>query len=62
MVQKITSFFTEAKQEFNRVNWPTAAETVRLTMLVVAMCLAVAIFLGAFDYLFAFGLTQLISR
>ncbi len=61
MVEKIKIFFEESKQEFNRVNWPSGRETARLTGLVVAMSLGVSVFLGAFDFLFAYILQILIS-
>ncbi len=62
MVSKISTFIQEAKQEFDRVNWPTFAETARLTMLVIVMSLGVAAFLGVFDYLFTTALSTWISR
>ncbi len=61
MVQSIKSFFENTRLEFQRVNWPDAQETIRLTTLVVIMSLVVAAFLGAFDFLFAFLLGKLIG-
>ncbi len=61
MVEKIKSFFQESRQEFDRVNWPSAHETSRLTGLVIGMSLMVAVFLGAFDFFFAYLLAQIIS-
>ena len=61
MVQTIKAFLENTQQEFQRVNWPTGAETVRLTIMVIVMSLGVAIFLGAFDFLFTFLLGQVIS-
>lgn len=61
MIAKVRSFFLEARQESQRVNWPTLAETVRLTFMVVVMSLMVAAFLGFLDFLFTYGLTQLIT-
>lgn len=61
MVEKIKLFFDESRQEFNRVNWPSAKETTRLTGLVVGMSLGVSIFLGAFDFLFSYILQIIVS-
>ncbi len=61
MIEKIKLFFEESRQEFNRVNWPTTRETLRLTGLVLGMSLGVAIFLGAFDFAFAYILQILVS-
>jgi preprotein translocase subunit SecE len=36
--------------ELRRSNWPTRQETVRLTVIVVGVCVALAMFLGLFDY------------
>jgi len=52
MFQKIKSFFAEARQEFKRINWPTLAETRRLTLIVIGLSLAIAIFLGFLDFIF----------
>lgn len=61
MIQKIKRFFGEARQEFRHVNWPAPKEAVRLTAIVVALSLALALFLGGFDYLFSFGIRSLVS-
>ena len=61
MLNKTKLFLQESRQEFNRVNWPGANETLRLTLLVVGMSLGVSVFLGAFDFLFAYLLSRLIS-
>jgi preprotein translocase subunit SecE len=52
MFNKVKSYIRESYQEFHRVNWPTRAETFRLTMIVVGMSIGVAIFLGVLDILF----------
>ncbi|HEY4475246.1 MAG TPA: preprotein translocase subunit SecE [Candidatus Paceibacterota bacterium] len=58
MLSKIKSFFQEARQEFNRINWPTFRETRRLTYIVIGLSLAVALFLGVLDFVF----TTLLDR
>lgn len=52
MISKIKSFFQESVQELKRVDWPTRQETTRLTIIVIIISLAVAIFLGALDFAF----------
>ena len=61
MVEKIKLFLQESRQEFDRVNWPSRAETTRLTGLVIGMSIVVAVFLGAFDFLFSYLLQILVS-
>ena len=58
MFEKIKSYILESRQEFRRVNWPTRQQTIRLTLIVVGMSLAVAFFLGALDYLFQYILEK----
>lgn len=61
MVEKIKRFFTESRQEIRHVNWPTRPEAVRLTSVVIGLSLALAVFLGLFDYLFTYLVRLLIS-
>ena len=60
MTQRISLFLQEAKREFNRVNWPSSKETVRLTLVVMAMSLITSAFLGVFDLLFFYGLESIL--
>ncbi len=52
MFSKFIAFVQESKQELKRVEWPTKAETIRMTLIVVFISLAAAIYLGALDYAF----------
>jgi len=54
MVARIKTFFVESWQEIRHVNWPTRREAIRLTSIVIGMSVALALFLGAFDYLFTY--------
>lgn len=47
-------FIREARSELGKVVWPSRQETIRITLAVVVLCLAFAIFLGLVDY----GLTK----
>lgn len=59
---KITNYVQESVAEIKKVSWPTKKETYRYTILVIGLSLAVAIFLGALDYIFNLGLEYLITR
>jgi preprotein translocase subunit SecE len=48
---KIITFFKEVKMEMKKVNWPTAKETVRYTLIIVGSSIAIAVFLGGLDLL-----------
>jgi len=42
------------------VSWPTRNQTIIFTVLVIVISIAVAAYLGLFDYLFSLGLKGLI--
>lgn len=54
MPSRIVTFLKEARVELKKVRWPTREETIRYTAGVVVVSAALAIFLGALDYLFRF--------
>ncbi|MDZ4229842.1 MAG: preprotein translocase subunit SecE, partial [Candidatus Veblenbacteria bacterium] len=47
-------------EELKKVVWPTKREILQHTLVVVGLSLALAIFLGAVDYLLNMGLEQLL--
>ena len=51
-------FITGTIGELKKVVWPTRQEALRLTAMVLLVCLAMGIFLGSLDY----GLTELVSK
>lgn len=53
-MNKLWQFVKESRAELNKVNWPTRAQTIKFTGVVIGVSLAVAIFLGALDYLFEY--------
>lgn len=52
MINRIKTYISESIQEFRHVNWPTRQEAIRLTMIVIGISLALAVFLGFFDTIF----------
>jgi preprotein translocase subunit SecE len=56
---KITEYIKDTRAEMNHVNWPTKAETIRFTALVITVSLATAILLGISDFVFGRLLTLL---
>ena len=62
MFGKIKKFFLEARQELRHVNWPTRREATRLTAIVIGLAVVLALFLGAFDYLFSFLMKNYILK
>ena len=49
---KFLSFLQEVRLEAKRVNWPTRKEVVQNALLVIAVTLITALFLGGVDFLF----------
>jgi len=60
MIGKAKNFFEEARHEFRHINWPTFAETRRLTYIVIGFSIALAIFLGMLDFAFVYLLETFI--
>lgn len=57
---KISTFLKEVRLEIKKVNWPTKDETLRYTLIVIGICLAVAAFLGTIDFLFTTFLNKFV--
>ncbi|MBI2050151.1 MAG: preprotein translocase subunit SecE [Candidatus Staskawiczbacteria bacterium] len=52
ILEKAKSFLKEVYVELKRVNWLSGKEAFRYTMVVVAVTVIVAAFLGGLDYFF----------
>lgn len=48
----IVKYLFEVRQELQRVTWPTRQQTWQKTLLVVAVSLAVGIYIGLLDFIF----------
>ncbi|MFC1923791.1 preprotein translocase subunit SecE [Chloroflexota bacterium] len=49
-------FFGDIIAELKKVTWPTRPEAIRLTIIVLIVCITIGVFLGAIDY----GFTELV--
>ena len=58
MINKIITFLKEVKLEIKKINWPNRQETLRYTLIVIGISVAVAAFLGSLDLVF----TELLRR
>ena len=55
--QKINpNFATDVIDELKKVTWPTKAETIRLTTIVIIVSLIIGLYVGIIDILLAKGL------
>jgi preprotein translocase subunit SecE len=48
----VVKYFYETRAELRKVTWPTRDETKNLTIIIVIVTVAMAIFLGLLDYIF----------
>lgn len=62
MWQRFIAYLKESRVEFARVNWPTRQQTIRYTLIVIGFSLAMAMFLGALDALFALVIKQVLGK
>lgn len=49
---KLLTYFKETRAEFKHVAWPTRKQAILYTVVVIAISLITAAYLGAFDYVF----------
>jgi len=55
------TFIKEVRTELAKVTWPTRPETIRLTVIVIAISIGVGLYLGGLDLLFTEMLKFLVS-
>ena len=60
MFSKLVSYINESRMELKRVNWPSRSETIRLTLVVIGVSVAVGFFLGVLDLFFGYLLRAFI--
>lgn len=52
------AFFSDIVGELRKVVWPTRQETIRLTLIVLGLCIVMGVILGAVDY----GFSELVAK
>lgn len=52
LFSRLVTYIKETRQELKKVNWPTRQQTIQSTILVIAISVGVAFFLGAFDFIY----------
>ena len=58
--KKGIDFLKEVRIELKRVTWPTRQQTIKYTLIVIGLTLAVAAFLGGLDFLFSWLLNRFV--
>lgn len=49
----LVKYLKETRAELRKVTWPTREETINLTLIVIAVTVTMAVFLGTLDWLFS---------
>lgn len=52
-MNKIIKYFNDTASEMKQVTWPTQQQSMFYTALVLVITTLVALYIGAFDYLFS---------
>jgi preprotein translocase subunit SecE len=60
-MSKLANYIKDSIAEMKKVTWPSKKETYRYTVLVIAISLGIAAFLGVLDYIFNLGLELVIK-
>lgn len=58
----LINYFKESFNELHKVTWPTRNQAVRITIIVLAFSLVVALFIGLLDLVFSFVFDFLVSQ
>ena len=61
IVEPITRYFKDTRGELRKVTWPTRKQATNLTLIVLGVMVAMAVFLGTFDFIFATLVRLLVS-
>ena len=54
-------YLRDTRAELRHVAWPTRTQTIVYAVLVAAISIGVALYLGLFDFLFTSGLSRLLN-
>ncbi|MCB9815201.1 preprotein translocase subunit SecE [Candidatus Nomurabacteria bacterium] len=61
-MDKLTKYFHDTAAELKQVSWPTQHQAMLYTALVIGISFIVAMFVGAFDYIFSQGINFIVNR
>ena len=61
-VISIKQYIIDSIAEMKKVDWPNRRQTIQYTIIVIGLSVGLAVFLGALDYGFNFGLEKIITK
>lgn len=59
---KPITFLQEVKAELSKVVWPSRAETIKATILVIAISVAIGAYVGGLDFVFTSALNKILLK
>lgn len=59
-MNKLINYIKDTRGELKHVSWPTKKQSIWFTVVVIAVSLVTAAFLGFFDFVFSLGLDEFI--
>jgi len=59
---QLTKYIRATIAELRQVSWPTRQEAITYTVLVIVISTIVALYVGAFDYLFSQVVNSIVNR
>ncbi len=62
IIDSAKNYFTGSYAEMKKVTWPTKQQTINYSLLVVGLSVGISLFFVVLDYIFSFGIEQIISR
>ena len=60
-MSKVTQYLKDTKTELKHVIWPNRRQTFYFTLIVIILSVAIAYYLGVFDFIFSAGLGKIIT-
>jgi preprotein translocase subunit SecE len=61
VIRRLRTYLVEAVAELRKVAWPTRQNVVNLTLIVLAVSVAVGAYIAGLDYLLHWGLEQVFT-
>lgn len=59
--ENMIKYLQEAKEELEKVSWPSREMTIRYSAYVIGISIAVAAIIGALDWIFSLGLERFVA-
>ena len=60
-MDKFSKYLRDTASELKQVSWPTQQQAMFYTVLVIVISIIVALFTGAFDYIFSQGISAIVG-